>query len=165
MNRQQISIRLALRELGFKTPPVQTFDGRLAIQKCVYLAQAAGAKLGYHFRWYLRGPYCPELTDDAFAIASELQAGLDEAQGWVLPDGWRPAVAAVRALVPEGNPEQHARRLELLASVCFLAARRGSTTVEPAELQAQLKRYEKDFTVEEVQDALGALREHNLLSA
>lgn len=165
MNRQQIAIRLALRELGFEKPPVQTFDGRLAIQKCVYLAQAAGARLGYHFRWYLRGPYCPELTDDAFAVASELEAGLDEADGWVLPNEWGPALAAVRALIPQGDPARRARRLELLASVHFLAARRRSGAADPEQLQAQLERYEKDFTVEEVENALGVLREHNLLGA
>jgi uncharacterized protein YwgA len=47
---------------------LQTFRDRLVVQKTVYLLQAFGIYLGYQFRWYLRGPYSPQLTRDAFSI-------------------------------------------------------------------------------------------------
>lgn len=45
---------------------LQSFRDRLIIQKTVYLLQAFGIYLGYQFHWYLRGPYSPRLTKDAF---------------------------------------------------------------------------------------------------
>lgn len=44
------------------------FDERLVLQKTIYLMQEFGLYIGYNFRWYIRGPYSPELTRDAFAI-------------------------------------------------------------------------------------------------
>jgi uncharacterized protein YwgA len=49
---------------GFK----DDFDKRLEVQKAVYLMQESGADLGYHFSWYLRGPYSPSLADDAYSL-------------------------------------------------------------------------------------------------
>jgi uncharacterized protein YwgA len=44
------------------------FDKRLEVQKAIYLLQESGADLGYHFSWYLRGPYSPTLADDAYSL-------------------------------------------------------------------------------------------------
>lgn len=47
---------------------IDTFEGRLTLQKTVYLLQAFGLHLGYNFSWYLYGPYSPDLTKDAYEI-------------------------------------------------------------------------------------------------
>jgi len=47
---------------------MSTFEGRLVLQKTVYLLQAHGLYLGYKFSWYVHGPYCPELTREAFEL-------------------------------------------------------------------------------------------------
>ena len=47
---------------------MSTFEGRLVLQKSVYLLQAYGIYLGYKFSWYVHGPYCPQLTRDAFEL-------------------------------------------------------------------------------------------------
>lgn len=44
------------------------FDNRLKIQKYIYLMQRYGLNLGYSFSLYVRGPYCTELTKDAFQM-------------------------------------------------------------------------------------------------
>jgi len=44
------------------------FEGRLVLQKTIYLLQSFGLYLGYKFSWYIHGPYCPELTKDAFEL-------------------------------------------------------------------------------------------------
>jgi len=44
------------------------FDKRLEVQKAIYLLQESGADLGYHFSWYLKGPYSPTLADDAYSL-------------------------------------------------------------------------------------------------
>jgi uncharacterized protein YwgA len=46
------------------------FDNRITLQKAVYMAQQVGVKGldKYQFSWYLYGPYCPELTKEAFEL-------------------------------------------------------------------------------------------------
>ena len=47
---------------------INTFEGRLVLQKTVYLLQSLGLYFGYKFSWYVHGPYSPELTREAFKI-------------------------------------------------------------------------------------------------
>jgi hypothetical protein len=44
------------------------FNDRLILQKTIYLLEQFGLHIGYYFSWYLRGPYSPALTRDAYAI-------------------------------------------------------------------------------------------------
>lgn len=48
---------------------VTTFENRLKLQKFFFLMKAWKLDLGYPFNLYLRGPYSPELTRDAFQIS------------------------------------------------------------------------------------------------
>ena len=56
---------------------METFEGRLRLQKTVYLLQSFGIDLGYYFTWYLRGPYSPELTRDGFKLVDEKKSMVD----------------------------------------------------------------------------------------
>jgi uncharacterized protein YwgA len=47
---------------------MKIFDNRLELQKYIYLMQAEGLNIGYVFSLYIYGPYCTELTKDAFQI-------------------------------------------------------------------------------------------------
>jgi uncharacterized protein YwgA len=47
---------------------INTFEGRLVLQKTIYLLQSLGMYLGYKFSWYIHGPYSPDLTKDAFKL-------------------------------------------------------------------------------------------------
>lgn len=78
MTKQRVLLRLVLEEIGLGDLPLQTFPERLNLQKKVYLLQLTGIDLGYRYNWYLRGPYCPSLTQDAFALKDELAWGADE---------------------------------------------------------------------------------------
>jgi hypothetical protein len=44
------------------------FNDRLILQKTVYLMEQFGLNIGYHFSWYLRGPYSPSLARDAYTV-------------------------------------------------------------------------------------------------
>ncbi len=165
MDGRQIATRLALAGLGMPEPRLDTFAERLVIQKAVYLAQAAGVNLGYPFRWYLRGPYSPELASDVFAIAGELRSGLDESEGWALDEAAYSALNKVRRLMPTGDVAAQARQLELLASVYFLVSQKQVARAGVAELQEVLQRYGKNYTPDEVEGALEILRQHELLAA
>lgn len=47
---------------------MKTFDGRLRLQKLIYMVEAFGVYLGYDFSWYLRGPYCTNLARTGFEL-------------------------------------------------------------------------------------------------
>ncbi len=59
-----------LKRVGKLSPTrfVDDFDQRLVLQKTIYLLQAFGLYLGYPFNWYIRGPYSPKLTRDAYSL-------------------------------------------------------------------------------------------------
>ena len=47
---------------------MEQFNDKLQVQKITYLAQAYGINLGYEFEWYIRGPYCKQISEDAHAV-------------------------------------------------------------------------------------------------
>lgn len=66
MREEQIALGIALRNL--ETFSLDNFSDRLLVQKKVYLAQSLGVDLGYRYNWYLKGPYSPELTSEAYQV-------------------------------------------------------------------------------------------------
>lgn len=161
MDRQQIGMKLALEGLGLPLR-LETFEDRLILQKAIYLAQAAGVRLGYYFRWYLRGPYCPALTADAYAVASEPAQGSAESGAWHLDDGSAGILARIRPLFEAETPAERARQLELLASVHYLVDRRQVPSGDAGRTADRLKRFGKDFDERDVRRALERLAEHGL---
>jgi len=162
MDRQQITLRLALRELGVELN-LGSFDRRLIVQKATYLAQAAGLGLGYYFRWYLRGPYSPDLTSDAFSIQDELAANNDEAEAWKLDLTSQSKLCNLKPLLSSQSEHEKARSLELLASIHYMVSRNQARGDDPKQVQAILKRNGKKYDLREVKRALARLRKHELL--
>jgi hypothetical protein len=163
MDRQQIGLKLALDHLGLPAR-LSSFDDRLILQKAVYLAQAAGVELGYFFHWYLRGPYSPSLTRDAFAMVSEMNGGLDDSEGWQFDDKSIKRLADLKPLIHEAQRAPLAGRLELLASVLFLLLNRRAQAGDSAGLRDVLLRYGKEFTQDEINDAVEKLRQYGLVA-
>jgi hypothetical protein len=120
MGPSQVVLKLVFDEIGLE-PRVSSFAQRLVIQKEIYLTQLAGLDLGYRFSWYIHGPYCRELTSDAFQLVESLES--DE------------SIPADRSLIPlakeftrkaktiwENRPQNVTSSdwLELLASLHYL---------------------------------------------
>ncbi len=160
MDGRQIGFKLTLDALGLDGA-VETFDDRLIVQKAMYLAQAAGVDHGYFYRWYLRGPYCPAVADDAFAVALEAEQGVDDAQGWELDEASLAKLSGIREWM---GREDLASWLELLASVHFLIDRKKVTDDNPGAIREVLLRFEKQYSEEQVVGALEELRGRELLS-
>jgi hypothetical protein len=162
MDRQQIALKLAADglRLDFK---IDSFRDRLIVQKAIYLVQAAGVRLGYHYQWYLYGPYSPSLTRDEYAVAADCAQGLDDSKGWSLDKQSRKRLEDLRALVKSKDRAHLARHLELLASVHFLIAHQ--QVAEPDDDQQiadVLKRFGKDFDRQDVEKARRELSEYAL---
>ena len=69
MKENNILLVLALKYL--KVFCLNSFSDRLLIQKKVYLAQKLGFDAGYHYRWYLHGPYSTALTSEIYEVIPE----------------------------------------------------------------------------------------------
>jgi hypothetical protein len=163
MNKQQLNTKLTLDALDI---PIKTgsFDQRLMTQKSIYLAKAAGHDCGYYFRWYLRGPYSPDLTRDVFSIVAELESGVDESADWQLDAGSVQRLSGLRRLIPPYRSPGAAKELELLASVHFLVDQKQVPDADSDALTALLKRYGKGSSKDDIEKALNELRENELLS-
>jgi uncharacterized protein YwgA len=112
-----VALKLVLNAVNVPTKP-ETLRARTKIQKAVYLAQNAGAPLGYAFGWYVKGPYSPGLTQDYYALSRED----DGAEGFRLDDKVQASLSKLRDLdeVPQGVDLKDDQWLELLASLHFL---------------------------------------------
>jgi len=162
MDRQQIGVKLALNGLG-RPFNVASFDDRLILQKTIYLVQAKGIHLGYYYHWYLHGPYCPSLTRDLYAIDSEGDYADEECRRWNLDEESSKRLGELADLFSEiGTEDDLADNLELLASVHFLVERKQVEGRDAKQINTILKRYEKDFSDDQVAKALGVLDKHGL---
>lgn len=163
MDRQQIALKLSVEGLGLQFK-IDTFERRLILQKAVYLVQEIGVHLGYYYQWYLYGPYCPSLTRDEYSIVCELEQGFDESEGWVLDENSQKRLERLKKLIIESEGKDKSRKLELLASVHFLLKRRQVPDNSATDITATLKRFGKNFTEQEVEDAMRELKEYGLLA-
>jgi hypothetical protein len=134
---------------------LQSFDDRLLLQKRMFLLDVAGVDLGYVHSWYLRGPYSPALTRDAFACEREL----GPICGMPLPSVVTEKIAELRSAL--GKYWRNPRQLELLASVIFLHRSSRPATVG-ALIDALLKRKPK-YKSGEVAAAISTARDNGWL--
>jgi len=164
MDRQQIAVKLTVDGLGLPFN-IDGFKDRLIMQKAVYLAQAAGVNLGYFYQWYLYGPYSPSLTRDEFAIAADIASGMDDSKRWKLDEASSQQLVGIRDIFLEPERDNLARKLELLASVHFLIDRKQASKTDTGRITAILRQYNKPFSEEDVQNAIGELIKYGLLAA
>jgi uncharacterized protein YwgA len=159
MNRRQIALKLVLAELEVPAT-MDSFDDRLILQKAVYLAQQADISLGYHYYWYLRGPYCRELTADAYTTISETPGG------WSLGDASKQKLAKIKQffLKLKAKPDP-VKAFELFASVLF-AVKTGQAKADDGKHITQLMQAAgKSFSEGDVNEAIKCLREQGFLPA
>lgn len=122
MTPAHIELKLTLAEVGIPNPTLSTFSERLNVQKKVYLTQLMGYDLGYRYGWYLRGPYCRELTEDAFTLKDEVASGEKDHELYTLSEEAVAKIGKAQRLwaTPDGLGVSQDQWLELLASVHYL---------------------------------------------
>lgn len=120
MDAARIELKLALDAVGLETLTLQTFSERLNVQKRIYLLQILGYDLGYRFSWYLRGPYCPRLTDDAFRVSEAMSSGDRDPDDFELADSAKNEVERAKNLWSPAEGCGQDDWLELLASLHYL---------------------------------------------
>jgi uncharacterized protein YwgA len=165
MDRQQILLAKSLEAAAIPLC-TDTFGDRLILQKAVYLLQSAGIQLGYRFRWYLKGPYSPDLTMGAFGILGEGETAQTELAGWKLDAKSTALIQGLKPLLTTGEEQKghRARHLELLASVLFLLNTSQANAHDPEGISTILKKNGKAFDATDVRQALKELKTHGLLA-
>jgi uncharacterized protein YwgA len=99
-------------------PKIDTERDRKLMQKAVYLAQRAGADLGYRFGWYIKGPYCSKLAD----VYYRLDKNREPEPQLKVSGNSSTVLRKVKALldVPNGVKLERPEWAELVASVDYL---------------------------------------------
>lgn len=168
MNEDLVILNSYLTELGV-APRIKTLNDRIRVQKGIYLAQAAGADLGYDYNWYLHGPYSPELANDYYKLSeaifmNKIPPATEQSpttNGPKLKDSY---VTTLRSLAAIISPPQDFDRtqedwLELVSSLHFLQTKK-SLNLEAAR---HIIEKQKAHLVQYVDQAQEKLREVNLL--
>lgn len=98
------------------------FSGRLQFQKTVHILQSFGIDLGYRYNWYLRGPYCPDLTKSGFEL-KDIMPKL-----WNIPIEFEDEIDQIhynnfKAFMMDKKNDPNA--LEIASSICFLRNEEG----------------------------------------
>lgn len=135
-----------------------TLEGRITLQKRVYLVQALGLSLGYRFAWNQYGPYSGELAQDGVALSANREEVRERGSVLRVRDSATRVFQNVRRLQDERPPEiSEAAWLELVTSIHFLTGERGGIeAVRSRDVQeflrevVSLKPY---FTVEQAAEA------------
>jgi len=122
MDQTRILLKLILDEVNLGDIKLDSFQDRLCLQKKVYLVQTAGLELGYRYNWYLRGPYCPNLTENAYLLKEEIENDEDDADSYILNKKAQQCVKTAQDIwkLPEGIEVTEAKWVELLASIHYL---------------------------------------------
>ncbi len=135
-----------------------SFAQRLLLQKRVFLASMFGINLGFGHSWYIRGPYSPTLTRDAYAIEEARVKG--SAATLALPDVLARRLDDIRSIF--GASWDNPQRMELLASMCYLA--RTFRTSDAEYLSDEMVSRKGHFTKDEAIEAFDWLLAKGLIN-
>ena len=135
---------------------MSSFDGRLTLQKSVYLLQAFGVYLGYRFSWYIRGPYSTRLASAGFALQGVYED---------LPTGTfhsKQIQSRFRQFLDFMGDKRHdPDRLEILASIHFL--RNVHKRMTKPKILTKVENKQSYFTREDCEKGWGELEEWGLI--
>lgn len=117
-----------LRSIPNSDFDMKTFDGRLRLQKLIYMVEAFGVYMGYDFSWYLRGPYCTNLARTGFELGQIMDDIPGDARAKFLDKNAQKrfdhCVKIIKSIM---DSPQDLVRLEIAASLHLLAQNRHIT--------------------------------------
>jgi len=122
MTKGRILLKLILDEILLGDLELDTFPKRLNLQKRIYLLQVAGLDLRYRYNWYLRGPYCPSLTQEAFLLRDEIDSDEEDYEKHELTNIAKKKIEKAKVIweSPSGVSVEPGMWVELLASLHYL---------------------------------------------
>ena len=162
-NADLVVLGLYLKEFSISPGDIEEFDRRKMAQKVIYLAQYAGADLGYRYSWYSNGPYSPILAEDYYNLLRQsflINSQMLDNRTLIKP--YLSTIHQIRdqLIYAEGKPnlEDH-DWAELLASLHYLQKISGYSKLESYSCLEGEKPHLSPF----IQEAETKLEELNLL--
>ena len=161
MEARLIALKLFLDELEVSAS-IETIDDRKRVQKAVYLGQLTGVDLGYHFGWYLKGPYSSNLTKDYYELAEAIEMKDNDFEGKVLRQSIKEGLKKITPLLnpPKEIDLSQEDWLELVASLHYLR----KVSKQNEEKAHQTFQTEKPHLVLYLNQAKAKLQEVELLN-
>lgn len=146
MDIKQVALKLVLDGIG-EDHGIASVDDRLRLQKAIYLSQAAGINLGYHYSWYVKGPYSPGLTQDYYKLSEAVAAGDKSHEGMVLNDAIVSNLGRMQDVlaVPAGIDAPKHTWYEALASIHFLITNSGYSVEKSRQYLRTVKSHLNDL--------------------
>ncbi len=134
---------------------MKDFEGRLSLQKIIYLMQEFGISLGYSFNWYIHGPYSPELASDGFKLDNlKIEKHLKmKFMDEKLEEDFEMFLDFIKRY------KKSPRKLELLASIAFLYKNK----VPREKIIEKIKQKPSKFDGAEIKEAFKFLRAAGVL--
>jgi len=146
---------------------LSTFVDRKLLQKKTYFLQEFGVNFGYCFGFYLYGPYCSELTNDAFhltALKAQAPATLEKAE--LSPEEEKAMQKAQKFLNGlKGEKEEIAYKLELLSSLHFLCNISHFQNKSKEEIFRRLKAKKTNINAGDLETAWEYLVSYDLINS
>ena len=130
---------------------IDRFGERLRLQKLAFLIQEMGTGGPFAYYWYIRGPYSPSLTQMLYS-GDELGAYEDAPELTASEMG---VARKVQALM--GDDVDSPLRLELYASVWYLAPDRVLSDEDRRSITGRMKEEKPHFDTPDVEDALARI--------
>jgi uncharacterized protein YwgA len=152
---------LTYLELVGQQLKLKLFEDRLALQKVTYLLQEAGVDLGYTFTWYVRGPYSPSLTRDAYQLVN-FRVDTKQLPQPEAADAKKIQVISQLIKSVEGRRPSREYWLELLGSLHFVA-KHLSPGKSRKEIIADFKQKKPGFKDDDIRQAWKLLQDHELI--
>ena len=154
LDEDVVSLGMVLKNLD--NFDMSDFDGRLTLQKSVYLLQSFGVYIGYRFSWYVRGPYSTRLASNGFELRG-IYGGLPAGRF-----GTKHVQSKFeRFLGFMGDKKDDPGRLEILASIHFLKS--VYQTMPKPQILTKVKNKQSYFTRQQCQEGWDDLQEWGLI--
>ena len=135
-----------------------SFAQRLLLQKRIFFVSMLGVSLGFGHSWYIRGPYSPTLTRDSYAVeGARMKSNIATV---TLPDSLSKKLDDIRNMF--GAAWNDPQRMELLASVCYLA--RTLRTNNSDYLSDKLVSRKGHFTKDQATEAFDWIADKGLIN-
>ena len=96
---------------------MEHFNDRLRFQKTVHLLQSFGIDVGYPYNWYVRGPYCPELTTVGFKL-KDVIGNIPDIDVEFADKDYQTRYAKFKKFMQDKKDDP--AQLEIASSICFL---------------------------------------------
>ncbi len=126
---------------------MREFEPRLKVQKIMYLLTASGYDTGYKQTWYVRGPYSPVLSTDAYNATFMIEK--NELPPFELSDDEKTKFGVLKDSFADYLDD--ADQLELLVSLLYVLK---VEINDISEASAALKSRKPWFTDEQINAAL-----------